>query len=206
MTPPAYDPGQPRTPPAAAPAGSAGAVDGTLLVCVDMQPVFVRAVADGEAVQRRCAFAIAAAGGLGLPVLFTEQVPEKLGETDPALRALAPGSRMRAKKTFSALADEGIREAVFGDTEVEHLLLCGVETSVCVYQTAIAALAQNLEVTILSDCVGARRPDDGRVCLDALARTGAHVLPAETVFYALLHDVSHPFFKPYTALVKNAAK
>ena len=59
-------------------------------------------------------------------------------------------------------------------------------------------------MTILSDAVGARRPDDARVCLDALARSGAHVLPAETVFYALLHDVAHPFFKAYTQLVKAA--
>jgi hypothetical protein len=55
----------------------------------------------------------------------------------------------------------------------------------------------------LSDAVGARRTDDARVCLDALARSGAHVLPAETVFYALLRDVSHPFFRAYTQLVKS---
>lgn len=204
MTPPAHDPGFPRSAPAATPAS--GDVPGTLLLCVDMQPVFIRAVAGGDAVQRRCAFALAAAHGLGVPVLFTEQVPGKLGATDPALRALAPAGRVLAKQTFSALADDGIHEAVLGGSDVEHLLLCGVETSVCVYQTAIAALAQDLEVTILSDCVGARRPDDARACLDALARSGAHILPAETVFYALLHDVNHPFFKPYTALVKNAAK
>jgi hypothetical protein len=41
------------------------------------------------------------------------------------------------------------------------------------------------------------------VCLDALARAGAHVLPVESVFYALLRDVKHPFFKPYTELVKS---
>ena len=58
-------------------------------------------------------------------------------------------------------------------------------------------------VTILSDAVGARRPDDARVCLSALAHSGARILPAETVFYALLESVHHPFFKPYTQLVKT---
>jgi nicotinamidase-related amidase len=57
---------------------SANSAD-TLLLCIDMQPVFVKAIADGEQVQRRCAFALAAAHGLGLPVVFTEQVPHKLG-------------------------------------------------------------------------------------------------------------------------------
>lgn len=174
----------------------------TLLLCVDMQPVFVGVAAGGRSVQRRCEFALAAAAGIGLPIAFTEQVPEKLGATAPELRALAPQARVWSKQTFSALADEGIASALLPERGVRHLLLCGVETPVCVYQTAIGALARQLEVTVLSDCVGARRPDDAAACLAELARLGAHVLPAETVFYALLGSPAHPFFREYTRLVK----
>lgn len=176
---------------------------GSLLLCVDMQPIFVRAMADPAEVQRRCAFALAAAQGLGLPVAFTEQVPQKLGPTEPALRALAPDAPVFAKGTFSALADDGIRQALLRDHAVEHLLICGIETPVCVYQTAVDTLASGIRVTILSDAVGARRPADALACLATLRHAGAHVLPAETVFYALLHDVAHPFFKAYTQLVKS---
>ncbi len=178
-------------------------IDGALLLCIDMQPVFVHAIADGARVQRRCEFAVAAAHGLGLPVAFTEQVPQKLGGTAPELLALAFGAPVFGKNTFSAFADDGIRDALVRDRGVEHLLLCGIETSVCIYQTALGALAEKLEVTILSDAVGARRADDAATCLTALARAGAHVLPGETVFYSLLHDVKHPFFKAYTQLVKS---
>jgi len=178
---------------------------GALLLCIDMQPVFVRAVADGARVQRRCEFAVAAAQGLGLPVVFTEQVPQKLGGSAPELLALAPGAPVFGKNAFSALADDGIRDALLKARATGHLLLCGIETPVCVYQTAIAALAAELAVTVLSDAVGARRTDDAAMCLTALARAGAHVLPSETVFYALLHDVKHPFFKAYTQLVKSHA-
>jgi nicotinamidase-related amidase len=173
-----------------------------LLLCVDMQPVFVSAIADGEQVLRRCEFAVKCAVGVGVPVAFTEQVAHKLGGTAPSLLDLAPQASLWGKKTFSALADDGIRDAVLRQRDVQHILLCGIETPVCVYQTAIAALAEGLQVTILSDAVGARRRDDARTCLEALARSGAHVLPAETVFYALLHDVDHPFFRAYTQLVK----
>lgn len=174
-----------------------------LLVCIDMQPVFLRAIAEAARVQRRCAFALAAAHGLGIPILFTEQVPEKLGATAPELTALGPGATALGKGTFSAFADPAIREAIVSRHGAEHVLLCGIETSVCVYQTAIAAAAEGLHVTVLSDAVGARRPDDARDCLAALAQSGIHVLPAETVFYALLQDVKHPFFKAYTQLVKS---
>ena len=176
---------------------------GVCVVCIDMQPVFVRAVAEGARVQRRCEFVVAAAHGLGLTVAFTEQVPQKLGGTAAELLALAPGAAVLGKNTFSALDDDGIRDALIRDRGADHLLLCGIETPVCVYQTALAAVAAGLEVTVLSDAVGARRPDDAATCLAALRHAGVHVLPSETVFYALLHDVSHPFFKAYTQLVKS---
>jgi nicotinamidase-related amidase len=187
------------------PAPSPSAPEGTLLLCIDVQPVFVGAISDGERVQRRCAFAIAAAVGLGLPVAFTEQVPAKLGGTAPNLLALAPGAAVFPKDTFSALADDATRTALLEQRKVEHLILCGLETSICVYQTAIEALAEGLHVTLLSDAVGARRIGDADTCLSALRHAGVHVLPSETVFYSLLGDVRHPFFKAYTQLVKSHA-
>jgi nicotinamidase-related amidase len=176
--------------------------DDTILLCIDMQPRFVAAVMRGDDVRRRCEFAVAAAAGIGLPVGFTEQVPEKLGGTAPELLALAPQAPVWGKSTFSVLADERIREAM-AERRVRHVMFCGIETPVCIYQSALDALADSLHVTVLSDAVGARRPDDARVCLEALARAGAHVLPAETVFYALLRDVAHPFFRDYTQLVRR---
>lgn len=179
--------------------------DDTLLLCVDMQEPFLRVMPDAERLQKRCEFAIACAVGLGMPVGFTEQVPQKLGGTLPGLLSLAPQSFVWPKHTFSALADDGIRDALLRQHNVQHLILCGIETPICVYQTALAALADDLHVTILSDAISARRADDARTCLEALARSGAHVLPSETVFYALLRDVNHPFFRAYTQLVKAAS-
>jgi nicotinamidase-related amidase len=183
---------------------SPGSTLDTVLVCLDVQPTFMRVIQDGSRVLQRCQLAVASARGLGLPIVFTEQVPDKLGATEPSLLELAPGAPVAPKSTFSALSDGGAREAILGDSNIEHLLLCGIETPICVYQTAIAALGQGLAVTVLSDAVGARRPDDARVCLEGLARLGAHILPTETVFYALLHDASHPFFKEFTKRVKAA--
>lgn len=173
---------------------------GAVLLCVDMQPVFVRVVADGARVLRRCQFAVAAATRLGIPVAFTEQVPEKLGHTDPELLALVGAPEIHAKRTFSACAAPA---GLLAKGPADHLLLCGVETPVCVYQTAVDALQAGLPVTILADCVGARRPDDARVCLEALSRLGAHVLPAETIFYSILGAADHPAFRAFTELIKT---
>ncbi|MEO6568828.1 MAG: isochorismatase, partial [Opitutaceae bacterium] len=82
------------------------APSGILLLCLDLQPVFLRVVDDGDALLGRCAFAISAAAGLGLPVTFTEQVPQKLGGTAPELLALANNPAVFPKTSFSALGDQ----------------------------------------------------------------------------------------------------
>ena len=178
------------------------AVAQPLLIAVDLQPAFLAAMPGGERTLRRAAFAIAAAAGLGLPVVFTEQVPAKLGPTAPTLLALAPSAPVFGKDSFSALADEAVRAELIDQRQVSHLLLCGIETPVCIYQTALDAVRSGIEVTLLADAVGARRADDAATCLEALKAAGVHVLPSETVFYALLGSARHPFFRDYTKLVK----
>lgn len=174
----------------------------TLLLCVDMQPALIAVVTDGNRVQRRCAFVLESSQGLGLPVLFTEQAPAKLGHIAPELLSLVPKPETHGKDAFSAFGDDKITRRL-QEIGADHLLICGVETPVCVYQTALAALQREYQVTILTDAIGARRADDATTALAALARAGCHLLPSEAVFYALLNDARHSFFKSFTSLVKK---
>jgi nicotinamidase-related amidase len=107
------------------------------------------------------------------------------------------------KAAFSVLADNGLRDALLQQYGADHLIIIGLETPVCVYQTAIDAIRAEIPVTLLSDCLASRRGDDAAVALAALARTGANVLPSETVFYSMLGDTGHPFFRDFTKLVKK---
>ncbi len=177
---------------------------GALLLCLDMQPAFLKVIPESEALVRRCAFAVQAAQGLGLRVAFTEQAPQKIGGTLTDLIEPLKKPVIYGKTTFSALADDGIADAIRAE-DVEHLILCGLETPICVYQTALDAVNANLQVTVLSDAVGARRGADAEVVLRALTRHGVYVLPSETVFYSLLQGSQHAFFKGYTELVKKYA-
>lgn len=183
------------------PAPADAAIPGTVLLCLDLQPAFLPVMAGAELLLRRSHLALAAATGLHLPVAFTEQVPAKLGPTESTALALAPGAAVFDKTTFSAFGAPALAPWL-GRAGAEHLLLCGLETPVCVYQTALDAVAQGLQVTLLADAVGARRPADHDLCLAALRTHGVTVLPAETVFYSILRDSGHPFFREYTRLVK----
>lgn len=191
---------------AAAPAAEAesSAAPGAALLAVDLQTSLLGALpaAAAHALHARARLALAASALFRLPILFSEQVPAKLGPTDPALRKLAPGAPIFGKNTFSAVSDPQLLEALRA-RRIEHLLLIGLETPICIYQTALDAVSEGFQVTVLADAVGARRAEDHAACLAALRHVGVHVLPVETVFYALLHDAAHPLFKPFTALVKS---
>lgn len=173
-----------------------------LLLCIDLQPVFLAAICDSQRVHWRCAFALEAAQGLGLPIVFTEQVPAKLGTTAPDLLSAAGKADVFGKNAFSALADDAIAARLEAH-ESKQLLIAGIETPICVYQTARDALVAGYSVTVLSDCIGARRRDDAEAVLALLRHAGCTVLPSESVFYSLVHDTKHPFFRTYTALVKK---
>jgi nicotinamidase-related amidase len=176
--------------------------DRALLLIVDMQSAFLATIPASDALVRRCCFALEAARNLGFPVAFTEQVPAKLGPTVPELLRLVPEPRVFAKDTFSALASPDVR-ALLAERATEHVVLAGIETPVCIYQTAIDALAVDLQVTLLTDCLGGRRAADCSVVVATLARLGCHALPSETVFYSILKTTTHPFFREYTKLVKR---
>lgn len=173
-----------------------------LLLCLDLQPVFLAAIVESQRMHWRCSFALEAAQGLGLPVVFTEQMPGKLGHTAPDLLALCREPEVLAKAAFSPFAEKKLA-AHFRARGFKHLLICGLETPVCVYQTAMDALKAGYKVTLLADCLGARRAGDAAAVLAQLAHDGCRVLPAETVFYSLVHESGHPFFRDYTRLVKK---
>lgn len=177
----------------------------TALLVIDVQPPFVAALPEvGLTWLPRVLLAVRAARLCRVPIFLTEQVPGKLGPTLPTVRdAAGPEATVWPKTAFSAWSAPGLPEALAAQG-IEHLLIAGLETHVCVYQTALAAHAAGLTVTLLTDALASRRPADAEATLRfLLARTAVATLPVETVFYALLGDSTAPEFRAFTTLVKQ---
>jgi len=172
------------------------------LLLIDLQSSFLPAIPEGMAVLRRAEFAARSAPLLGIPVAITEQVPEKLGPTAAAITDAVPEAPVFEKTAFSALNAPNLLTWL-RDRNVQHILLAGIETTVCIYQTAVQAMAESLDVTLLTDAVSERRTEDREPALATLRSAGAHILPSETVFYSLLGDAGHPHFREFTRLVKG---
>ena len=173
------------------------------LVIVDVQATFLDLFKNGVGLLRRCAFAVEAAKLLGVELLYTEQYPEKLESIHPELKEVGlAGAKGFSKKSFSIFGAEGFKEYL-EEREIRHLLIAGLETGICVYQSVLDGLKEGYDVTMLSDCVMGRRDEDSRAVIAALQKTECHRLPAETVFYSILRTAEDPRYKAFNEIVKK---
>lgn len=176
-------------------------INSVALLVIDAQDTFIDTLPEKDAFITRCAFAIDAAQTLGIKTLFTEQAPDKLGPTNASLLKRAANPKVFHKNCFSALNAPRIEEFL-RDNEIYHLIACGLETPICVYQTGLQAVDEDIDVTFMADALGSRRVEDANLALQALRELGCQILPTETVFYSLIGDATHPRFRDFSLLVK----
>ena len=166
------------------------------LVVIDVQEAFAKAVDRFDEVAAQTAILVQGARVLGLPVLVTEQYPRGLGETvEPVRDALGDAPRL-AKTVFSAARAEG-----FDLQGRDQALVCGVETHVCVSQTAHDLLAGGVEVHVAVDAVSSRTTANREVGLRKMTESGAILTSVETALFELLGEAGSDEFKTIQKLV-----
>ncbi len=144
--------------------------------------------------------AIVAARELGMPVLATEQYPKGLGRTLPELRELLPEAPLE-KTNFSCCADPGFARKM-EELGRKQVIIVGIESHVCVFQTARDLVGLGHEVYVCADAVASRTEEHRRVGLELCREAGAHITTAETSIFDLLHEAATPEFKKVAPLVK----
>jgi isochorismate hydrolase len=178
----------------------------SVLLIIDAQEKFCGAVENMEAIGGRIAILAKAAARLGVPVLVTEQYPKALGPTLGTIAAaLPPETSTYEKLCFSACDVPEWANALrkLTDSGRDQLLLCGVETHVCVLQTALD-LAQNPDaaVYIVEDAVSSRKEADKRAALRRMESHAAQIVTVEMVVFEWLRKAGTAEFKELQGLVK----
>ncbi len=162
------------------------------LVVIDVQEKLLAAMPEAvaEQVVRNIALLADAAAQLQIPVLRTEQYPRGLGPTVAELdRRLPPPAATKTR--FACCGEPGFDAALIRP----QVILAGVETHVCVLQTAAGLLAAGRQVFVVADAACSRRKADHRNALARMAAAGAHVTCTESVLFEWLRDAAHPRFK-----------
>ncbi len=169
----------------------------SLLCVIDVQERLLPVVPDGTRVVARCCRLASAAGILDVPRVLTEQYPKGLGSTPPALASLLPPAE--AKMTFSSAGCEVVAKALAGG--LTTVVLAGLETHVCVSQTALDLLAQGLHVFIAVDAVASRHAIDHETALRRLEVAGAVLTTTEAILFEWCRSAEHPRFQDVRRLV-----
>jgi len=170
------------------------------LVVVDVQEGFRPAVLDFERVAHNVATLVRGARILGLPTLVTEQYPKGLGRTVAEVAEHLDVTPLE-KVCFSAVDAAGFTGALH-EAQRDQVLLCGIETHVCVNQTAEDLIAEGVEVHVAQDAVSSRTADNRALGLHKMERSGAVTTSVETALFELLRQAGTPEFKEVQALVK----
>lgn len=174
-----------------------------VMVVIDMQSRMMPAIAEGALVTSAVRRMLRAAAVLGVPVMHTEQNPGGLGVTTPEIGGLLPGGTGPiVKTTCSCWGDDAFRERLKRSRR-EHVLLAGVETHVCIQQTALDLLRVDYTVFVLADAVGSRREFEKETALGRMRDAGAIVTSVEAMMFELVRRCDVPTFKPLLEIVKQ---
>jgi nicotinamidase-related amidase len=167
------------------------------LVVIDVQEAFRKALADFDDVAKGTAALIEGAKAVGIPIVVTEQYPKGLGATVPEVAEHLDGIEPLAKVSFSAAAADG-----FDLEGRDQTLVCGIESHVCVSQTAHDLLDRGVEVHVASDAVTSRTEANRELGLHKMEGSGAVLTSVETALFELLGAAGTDEFKQVQGLIK----
>ena len=171
------------------------------LIIIDIQGNLAQAMHDKENLFTNNIRLIQGFKVLNLPIIFTEQIPQKLGLTIPVISQELNGIVPIAKEAFSCWDDRNFKEQLEGLNR-RQVVITGIECHVCVYQTALDLMSNGYTVHLVTDAVSSRTSENRKVGIDAIKSAGAHLTSTEMVLFELLRTAADPKFKDIFKIVK----
>ena len=170
--------------------------DQCALIVVDIQEKLLPPIFQKEQLVRNSKLLIRAAGVLKIPVIMSTQYSKGLGKTVPEVASLLPETEAIDKDRFSCFGSDvfcTLLKRLPGKRNT--LLLCGMESHICVAQTVLAALREGYLMHVASDAVSSRTEWNWKIGLDRMRAAGAVISSTEMMIYELMRSSSSPAFK-----------
>lgn len=176
-------------------------VKNAALVIIDVQEKLFRLIFEKEKLLDNLQRLVRGAKVLGLPIILTEQYPQGLGPTLPELMDLMPGIKPLPKRVFSCYRDGQFRKEL-ETLSRRQVLFTGIESHVCVYQTAIDLLNSGYGVQVVTDCVSSRTAENRSLGIERITLAGGKPTSMEMVLFELLEAAEGERFKEISKIVK----
>jgi nicotinamidase-related amidase len=176
----------------------------SVLLLVDIQQKLCAAMPEGVAkkVVETASALLEAANALSIPVLVTEQYPKGLGETIAELSSQLTAQSASVEKTcFSCMQADGFADKL-AQTQRQQVVLLGMETHVCILQTALDLQAAGYQVFVVENGVSSRSSSNHQNAVDRMRQAGVIISNKESTMFEWLGDARHPVFKQLAKLIK----
>lgn len=166
--------------------------DSALLV-VDVQECLLPHIHEWQRLLENVAWLVKVAQKLDVPVMASEQYPKGIGKTHPDVAALLPAEAIVEKQHFSCVAAHCLTP--LSAYNRRQIVVCGIESHVCVQQTALDLKKNGKEVFIVDDAVSSRRPSDKTLAIERMRSHGIDIVSREMVAFEWLHEAGTAVFK-----------
>lgn len=164
------------------------------LVVIDIQEKLTPKVVHAKTLVEKTHWLMRLASELDVSMIVCEQYPKGLGATISSLKALFPMHQAVEKLSFSACRDALFQQEL-QKINRKQIILVGIETHVCILQTALDLQAAGYHVFVVLDAVSARHLNDHQVAIDRMKQNGVYIVTAEMVFYEWMSHAGTPMFK-----------
>jgi nicotinamidase-related amidase len=171
------------------------------LVVVDVQGKLAQLMYDKQVLFKNIQILIKAANILNIPILWCQQCPDALGPTIPEIAQLLTDNEPIDKSAFSCYGNEQFNIKL-NELKKQQVLLCGIETHVCIYQTAADLLAKGFSVDLVADAVSSRTTENKQIAINRMAAKGINISCTEMALFELLRTAEHPQFRQIAKLIK----
>ena len=176
-------------------------VNDTLQVLVDVQGKLAQIMHERDQLFDALERLVRGVRVLGLPIIWMEQNPRSLGPTIPELARHLTDLQPMPKLSFSCLGCAEFVAALERQTR-RQVLIAGIETHVCVYQTAVGLLERGYEVQVVADAVSSRCASNRQIGLERVRQEGAKLTSVEMCLFELLGAAEGPRFKEMLKIVR----
>ena len=176
----------------------------TILIIIDLQPKILSATQTPQEVLANTLLLVRAANIFKIPIIITEQYPKGLGETSTVLLSHLTESSKRVEKIeFNCFGNEEFVSNLHSYTSSRpYLIICGVETHICLFQTALGAMKRQFKPIIISDATSSRKHLDYESALKAYHSLDITILSTEMLIYLLLKKAGTAEFKALLPYLK----
>lgn len=173
------------------------------LMVVDIQERMMQAIPGRAEVEKNVVLLMKAAALLDVPLIATTQYAARIGDLLPEIQAELHGVVPLDKLEFGCFGNEAIKRAVQTlPRQINTIVVCGVETHICIYQTVLGGLLAGYRIWVPADAVDSRTKKNCRTGLGRIRETGAVVGNTEMIVYEWLQKAGTPAFKALLPFIK----